>query len=101
MAQGVPQFRTIRYISLRGDERGRLTEQSVRPIDFRDLEGREVVLALLRCSTYQGRVPEYVARLLTDAGAAVVTVQGAGAVADRFAADAERAAVLFSREASQ
>lgn len=95
MARDVPSFRTIRYISLRGDQRGRLTRESIRSSDFRDLEDREVVLALLRCSTYQSDVADDVGRLLTEAGAAQVTVEGMGVVAERFAADAERAAYNF------
>jgi hypothetical protein len=101
MAQRVPTFRSTRYVAVRGDDRHRLTHESIREARWGDLEGREVTVALIRVKTYEAGTAEAVGRLLADAGAARVSFQGIGTVADRFAIDAERAAVQYAHVVNQ
>lgn len=96
-AQRVPQFRSTRYVAIRGDQQARLTHASIRQAHWGDLDGRDVTVALIRVRSYQAGTAEAVGRLLADAGAARVSFQGLGLVADRFAADAERAAVEYAQ----
>lgn len=97
MAQRVPMFRSTRYVAVRGDTNAHLTLDAIRRASWGDLEGRDVTVALIRVRSYQAGTAEAVGRLLADAGAARVSFQGLGLVADRFAADAERAAVEYAQ----
>jgi hypothetical protein len=101
MAQRVPQFRSTRYVAVRGDTNARLTHESIREARWGDLEGRDVTVALIRVRSYEAGTAEAVGRLLAEAGALRVSFQGIGQVADRFAADAERAAVEYAQVVSR
>jgi hypothetical protein len=101
MAQRVPQFRSTRYVAVRGDTNARLTHESIREARWGDLEGREVTVALIRVRSYEAGTAEAVGRLLADALEGHPERSGFGQVADRFAADAERAAVEYAQVVSR
>lgn len=97
-----PQFRSARHVALRGDEHGRLTLNAVRRASWGgDLRGRSVRISLLRVRSFDAGVAEAVGRLVAEAGARDVQVEGVGQVADLFSAAAAQAAREFAQVMDQ
>lgn len=95
--QRAPKFHAAGYTVLRGDNDGRLTEAIVRQRRWRITPGSRQVIALIGCKSYDASVPGYLGRVMVDANVTDVHFQGAGDLAERFAAEAEAAAEDYLR----